>query len=109
MTPMKSSSSQGISGLDMAGIFERHSRVHQWTQEHYERDGEKGLARRLGELRSSRNDADYSTERHITRKEAAEAMSLSQQIRAELRVLAGRRLYLERSNGTGTADPVNPP
>lgn len=94
---------------NMAGISDRHSQVHQRTQQHYEQDGQEALAKRLRRLRECRNDADYSTDRKITRQEAAEAMSLSQQIRAELRVLAGRRLYLERRNGTGTADPVNPP
>ncbi|HEY1396365.1 hypothetical protein [Roseateles sp.] len=83
---------------DMAGISKRHPKVHQWTQEHYERSGEKGLAKRLGDLRRSRNAADYSTDRHVTRQEAEEAMSLSQQIRAELRVLAGRRHYREGIN-----------
>ncbi|WP_431260206.1 hypothetical protein ACQ86G_08660 [Roseateles chitinivorans] len=95
---------------DMAGISERHPMVHQWTQEHYERDGEKGLAKRLRALRRSRNHADYSTERHITRKEAEAAMNLSQQVRAELRVLAGRRQYRDSRNvPVETSDPVNPP
>ncbi|RZI57069.1 MAG: hypothetical protein EOP37_21885 [Rubrivivax sp.] len=78
---------------DMAGISDRHPKVHQWTQDHYEREGEGLLAKKLGALRACRNDADYTTRRHVTRQEADEAMRLSRQIRAELQVLAGRKEY----------------
>ncbi|WP_431049045.1 hypothetical protein [Roseateles sp. L2-2] len=95
---------------DLAGISQRHPKAHQWTREHYEREGELEFAKRLGTLRRSRNHADYSTERHITRKEAEAAMNLSQQVRAELRVLAGRRQYRDSSKvSVEKSDPVNPP
>lgn len=95
---------------DLAGISQRHPKAHQWTQEHYEREGDLEFAKRLGTLRRSRNHADYSTERHITRKEAEAAMNVSQQIRAELRVIAGRRQYWDGSNGpVDKSDPVSPP
>ncbi|OWQ47204.1 hypothetical protein CDL60_12600 [Roseateles noduli] len=78
---------------DMANISDRHPRVHQWTQEYYEREGEKALGMNLRLLRESRNNVDYSTDRHVSQKDIDDAMKRSRQIRAQLQAIAGRKQY----------------
>lgn len=78
---------------DMANISDRHPRVHQWTQAYYEREGEKTLGMNLRLLRESRNNVDYSTDRHVSQKDIDDAMKRSRQIRAQLQVIAGRKQY----------------
>ena len=77
----------------MANISDRHPRVHQWTQAYYEREGEKTLGMNLRLLRESRNNVDYSTDRHVSQKDIDDAMKRSRQIRAQLQVIAGRKQY----------------
>ena len=91
---------------DMADISDRHPKVHRWTLEHYEREGEKVLAKNLRLLRESRNDADYATDRHVSQQDTDDAMRRSRQIRAQLQVIAGREKYrLERGNKVATTNP----